>query len=416
MLPDNNKTSSAKRLRIADIKLNSLLEITKSINLNASIDVLLEIYRNVLQHKLFIGKLILLRYDNNDWKSMLNYGIQRDHLAATVEHAKKFTDIRDITSIGQESWPKNEKFEIIVPVYHKNSPLAYVFLGDLNEESIGVSPAIKHLPFIQTLTNILVVAIENKKLAKESIRQAVLQREMDLAKEIQSILVPSVLPHTHELDMDAVYLPFHQISGDYYDFIPLDESEFAICIADVSGKGVAAALLMSNFQANLLALIEQTSSLTELIVRLNRKVVQTAKGESFITFFIAKYNRLTQSLHYINAGHYPPLLHMEDTVTLLKSGCPALGMLTEIPNVKEGILTLRPPATLLTYTDGVIEIENDNKEEFGLEKLTDLFTTNVNEHRTAKQLTTSIIDELKEFKDAKEYVDDITLLVCRILK
>ncbi len=89
MLPDNNKTSSAKRLRIADIKLNSLLEITKSINLNASIDVLLEIYRNVLQHKLFIGKLILLRYDNNDWKSMLNYGIQRDHLAATVEHAKK---------------------------------------------------------------------------------------------------------------------------------------------------------------------------------------------------------------------------------------------------------------------------------------------------------------------------------------
>ncbi|HXP51448.1 MAG TPA: PP2C family protein-serine/threonine phosphatase [Bacteroidia bacterium] len=415
MSAESNKASSAKRLRIADIKLNSLLEITKAINVNAPIEMLLEIYRNVLQHKLFIGKLMLLRNEQG-WKSMLNYGIQRDNVAVTIEAAKKYTDIRDITSIGQEAWPKNEKFEIIVPVYHKNNPLAYVFLGDLNEESIGVSPAIKHLPFIQTLTNILVVAIENKKLAKESIRQAVLQREMDLAKEIQSILVPSVLPHTHELDMDAVYLPFHQISGDYYDFIPLDESEFAICIADVSGKGVAAALLMSNFQANLLALIEQTSSLTELIVRLNRKVVQTAKGESFITFFIAKYNRLTQSLHYINAGHYPPLLHMEDTVTLLKSGCPALGMLTEIPNVKEGILTLRPPATLLTYTDGVIEIENDNKEEFGLEKLTDLFTTNVNEHRTAKQLTTSIIDSLKEFKDAKEYVDDITLLVCRILK
>ncbi|MGP8214067.1 MAG: PP2C family protein-serine/threonine phosphatase [Bacteroidia bacterium] len=414
MSENSNKTSSAKRLRIADIKLNSLLEITKSINMNASIDALFEIYRNVLQHKLFIGKLILLRNDNG-WKAMLHYGIRRENVTATIDHAKKYTDIHDITSIGQKEWPKNERFEIIVPVYHKNNPLAYVFLGDLNEESIGVSPAIKHLPFIQTLTNILVVAIENKKLAKESIRQAVMQREMDLAKEIQSILVPSVLPHTHELDMDAVYLPFHQISGDYYDFIPLDESEFAICIADVSGKGVAAALLMSNFQANLLALIEQTSSLTELIVRLNRKVVQTAKGESFITFFIAKYNRLTQTLHYINAGHYPPLLHMEDTVTLLKSGCPALGMLTEIPNVKEGILTLRPPATLLTYTDGIIEIENGNKEEFGLEKLTDLFTTNVNEHHSAKQLTTSIIDELKEFKDDNEYVDDITLLVCRIL-
>ena len=410
-----SKTSSARRLRIADIKLNSLLELTKSINLNASIDELLHIYRSVLQHKLFIGKLMLLRYDNK-WSEILHYGVQEENLAVTVEHAKKYTAIREISSIGQDEWPRKERFEIIIPVYHKNQPLAYVFLGDLNEESIGVSPAIKHLPFIQTLTNILVVAIENKKLAKESIRQAVLKRELDLAKEIQSILVPSVLPHTHELDMDAVYLPFHQISGDYYDFIPLDESEFAICIADVSGKGVAAALLMSNFQANLLALIEQTSSLTELIVRLNRKVMQTAKGESFITFFIAKYNRLTQTLHYINAGHYPPLLHMDDTVTMLQSGCPALGMLAEIPNVKEGILTVRPPATFLTYTDGVIELENADKEEFGLERLTDLFTTSVNEHRTAKHLTTSIIDELVKFKVNKEYVDDITLLVCRILR
>ncbi len=414
-MSESNKTSSAKRLRIADIKLNSLLELTKSINLNAHIEELLDIYRHVLQHKLFIGKLMLLRYDT-DWKTILNYGIRKENLDATLEHAKKFIAIRDITSIGQEDWPSQDRFEIIIPVYHKNSPLAYVFLGDLNEDAIGVSPAIKHLPFIQTLTNILVVAIENKKLAKDSIRQAVLQRELDLAKEIQSILVPSVLPHTHELDMDALYLPFSQISGDYYDFIPLDESEFAICIADVSGKGIGAALLMSNFQANLLALIEQTSSLTELVVRLNRKVMQTAKGESFITFFIAKYNRLTQTLHYINAGHYPPLLYMDDTVTMLKSGCPALGMLNEIPNVKEGILTLHPPATFLTYTDGVIEIENNNKEEFGLEKLTDLFTTNINAHRTAKQLTTSIMDELKEFKGEKGYVDDITLLVCRILK
>ena len=416
MAVDSTKTSSAKRLRIADIKLNSLLELTKSINVNAHIDELLEIYRTVLQHKLFIGKLILLRYDKDGWRSMLHYGINKDNVQAVTDHAKKLTTFHKITSIGSEEWPSREKFEIVIPVYHKHNPLAYVFLGDLNDDTIGVSPAIKHLPFIQTLTNILVVAIENKKLAKESIRQAVLQRELDLAREIQSILVPSVLPHTHELDMDAVYLPFSQISGDYYDFIPLDESEFAICIADVSGKGIGAALLMSNFQANLLALIEQTSSLTELVIRLNRKVVQTAKGESFITFFIAKYNRLKQTLHYINAGHYPPLLHMEDTVTMLKSGCPALGMLNEIPNVKEGILTLRPPATFLTYTDGVIELENADKEEYGLEKLTDLFTTNINEHRTAKQLTTSIIDALKVFKGEKEYVDDITLLVCRILK
>jgi sigma-B regulation protein RsbU (phosphoserine phosphatase) len=406
---------ASKRLRTADLKLNSLLEITKSINQNASMNELLKIYREVLQHKLFIGKLILLRYEE-DWDCMLHYGVRESRLDEVIKHAKTYTGVREIQSISQDAWPKKEAFEIIIPVYHKNQPLAYVFLGDLNEESIGVSPAIKHLPFIQTLTNILVVAIENKKLAKESIKQAVFQRELDLAREIQSILVPSVLPNTPELELASSYLPFHQISGDYFDYIPLDESQFAFCIADVSGKGIAAALLMSNFQANLHALIEQTSSLSELVTRLNRKVLQSAKGESFITFFIAKYNTLTQSMHYINAGHYPPLLYMEDTITMLKSGCPALGMLPELPALKEGILTISPPATLLAYTDGVIELENASDEEFGVEKLTDLFASNVHIHRTAREMNDSIISALQIFKGKKEYVDDITLLSCRILK
>jgi len=409
------QSGSSKRLRIADIKLNSLLEITKAINLNAHIDELLKIYSDVLQRKLFIGKLMLLRKDEN-WRCILHYGIREDRYEAVVEHAKTYTSEREIKSIGGGKWPKNENFEIIVPVYHKNQPLAYVFLGDLNEESIGVSPAIKHLPFIQTLTNILVVAIENKKMAKESIKQAVFQRELDLAKEIQAILVPSKLPNTDALEIASYYLPYHEISGDYFDYIQLDESQFAFCVADVSGKGIAAALLMSNFQANLHALIEQTSSLTELVIRLNRKVIQTAKGESFITFFIAKYNTLTQSLHYVNAGHYPPLLHMEDTITLLKSGCPALGMLPELPSLKEGILTIHAPATFLAYTDGVIELENSENEEFGVEKLTDLFASNVTLHSNAKAINKSIMDALKTYKDKKEYVDDITLLSCRILK
>ena len=155
---NSSKASSAKRLRIADIKLNSLLELTKSINQNAHIDALLEIYRSVLQHKLYIGKLLLLRYENG-WKGMLHYGIRKDNLNSIIEHTKKYTHLREITSISLDQWPKKDGFENIIPLYHKNQPLAYVFLGDLNEESIGVSPAIKHLPFIQTLTNILVVAI-----------------------------------------------------------------------------------------------------------------------------------------------------------------------------------------------------------------------------------------------------------------
>jgi len=410
-----SKDSNKDTLDISDEKLSALFELTKSINLNASISDLLAIYRDVLENKLNIGRLMLLSHDEN-WKCILSYGIAQDNLEFAIERAKGYSKVKEITQVDRGIWPDECELDIAVPVYHKEKALAYLFMGDLKEGRKSTGSALKHLPYIQTLTNILVVAIENKKLAKENIHQVLLKHELDLAKEIQAILVPSVLPHTDELDVAAYYLPFHEISGDYYDFIPLNESEFAICIADVSGKGVAAALLMSNFQASLHAQIEQTNSLTELVTRLNKNVMDTARGESFITFFIAKFNRLTQTLQYINAGHYPPILYMENTVNLLKSGGPALGMLPEIPYLKEGIISITTPASILAYTDGITELENDKQEEYSIDRLTDLFISLSNAGVSAKQLNDKVAETLAEYKGRKQYLDDITLLCCRILK
>lgn len=414
-MPEKSKHPHEHKPDISDEKLNALFELTKNINLNTSINGLLDIYRDVLEKKLSIGRLLLLSYDGN-WRCILSYGIEPDNLEFAIERAKGYSKVREIVQVDKDAWPNGCELDIVVPVYHKEYPLAYLFLGDLKEGKKGTGSALKHLPYIQTLTNILVVAIENKKLAKENIHQALLKHELDLAKEIQSILVPSVLPHTDELDVAAYYLPFHEISGDYYDFIPLNESEFAFCIADVSGKGVAAALLMSNFQASLHAQIEQTNSLLDLVVKLNHNVMETAKGESFITFFIAKFNRHTQTLNYINAGHYPPILYMENTVNLLKSGGPALGMLPKLPYLKEGIISIATPASILAYTDGITELENENDEEFGIEKLTDLFTSLANSGVSAKEVNDKIAETLTAYKGKKQYLDDITLLCCRILK
>ncbi len=400
---------------ISEEKLNSLFELTKSINLNAHVGELLAIYRDVLETRLNVGRLLLLSYDS-DWKCILSYGIAQGSLEFAFERTKGYSHLAEITEVSKDGWPQGAEMDILIPVYHKQTPLAHVFLGDLGEVPKGGSSALKHLPYIQTMTNILMVAIENKKLAKDHIHQALLKHELDLAREIQSILVPSVLPHNEELDVAAYYLPFHEISGDYYDFIPLNETEFAFCIADVSGKGVAAALLMSNFQASLHAQIELTGSLTELITRLNKNVMETAKGESFITFFIAKFNRLTQTLHYVNAGHYPPILLMENMVTLLKSGGPALGMLHQIPYLKEGIIAINTPASILAYTDGVTEVENDKHEEFGTETLADLFVAYANSGMTAQQVNDKIAETLMSYKGRKQYTDDVTLLCCRILK
>ncbi len=415
IMADKSKDMEVQTTDISDEKLNALFELTKSINLNATIAELLKIYREVLEEKLHIGRLMLLSFDGS-WRCILSYGIDHDSLEFAIERGKGYSKIKEIVQVNMDSWPHGAELDIVVPVNHKENALAYVFLGDLKENDSGAGSAIKHLPYIQTLSNILVVAIENKKLAKENIHQALLKHELDLAKEIQSILVPSILPHTDELDISAYYLPFHEISGDYYDFIPLNESEYAFCIADVSGKGVAAALLMSNFQASLHAQIEQTNSLTELVTRLNKNVMDTARGESFITFFIAKFNRHTNTMHYVNAGHYPPILYMDNTVNFLKSGGPALGMLPEIPFLKEGIISISTPAYLLSYTDGITELENEQDEEFSIEKLKDLFVTLVNSGITSKQINDKIAETLTAYKGSKQYNDDVTLLCCRILK
>jgi len=324
---------------------------------------------------------------------------------------KYLLNISEITTIQFSSEALNNSFEIVVPVFHKTNALAYILLGDLEEDKVEVSPAIKHLPFIQTLANIIFVAIENKKLAKESIRQVAVNKELELASEMQSMLFPSSLPNDENMEIAAVYLPHQQVGGDYYDFIPLNENEVVFCMGDVSGKGVAAALLMSNFQANLRVLIHMHKSLTDLVRELNKKVMANAKGEKFITFFIARYNMKTRMLNYINAGHNPPILISGTNSMQLRHGCTGLGMLDEIMNIKEGSVSVNRKDLVLCYTDGVVELENEQGEEFGVKSLNDLLITFSSSGMS--ELNKLIVSELIEHKGKMPYVDDIALFSCR---
>jgi sigma-B regulation protein RsbU (phosphoserine phosphatase) len=394
--------------RTKDIKLNSLLEITKAINHNFSTEQLLQIFENVLENQLNIGKLVLFSNDNG-WKCILKYGVGDEYNDINVER-----DLLPIHEIGTINFSKkrlNKSFEIVIPVFHKSQPLAYVLIGDL-EDKVEVSPAIKHLPFVQTLASIIVVAIENKKLAKENIRQAAMKKELELASEMQSMLFPSKLPNDNKLDTAAFYLPHQQVGGDYYDFIWLNENECAFCVADVSGKGIAAALLMSNFQANLRILFNHTTSLTELVRELNVKVMSSAKGEKFITLFIAKYNLVTRTLTYINAAHNPPLLATGNSISTLKIGCTGLGMFEDIPKIKEGIVNITPDTRIVCYTDGLVELENDNGDDFGIESLKDLIKTNPD--LSMGDLNALIMGTIMNYKQSRPYIDDIALFSLKI--
>jgi sigma-B regulation protein RsbU (phosphoserine phosphatase) len=400
-----NKRSSP---RIKDLKLNALLEVTKAINSNSPTDELLRRFEDILRNQLNIGRLVLFSNDRG-WKCILKYGVGDEYNNVDFNELVK---IKEISTIDFSSGSLNNSFEIVIPVFHKSMPLAYVLIGDL-EDKMEVSPAIKHLPFVQTLTNIIVVAIENKKLAKENIRQEGVRKELELASQMQAMLFPRFLPNDDKLETAALYLPHQQVGGDYYDFIQINENEVAFCMADVSGKGVSAALLMSNFQANLRALFNHTTSLTELVKDLNQKVMSNANGEKFITLFIGKYNIVTRVLTYLNAGHNPPVMADGNSVSLLKVGCTGLGMFDELIKVKEGIVNITPGTVIVCYTDGVVEVENDKEEDFSIEQLTDMIRKNLD--LGMKDLNELIIQKINEHKGELPYVDDIALFSCRML-
>jgi sigma-B regulation protein RsbU (phosphoserine phosphatase) len=397
------------KLRLKDFKLNSLLEITKAINNNFPVDKLLNIYEYILREQLGISKLILFNHDE-EWSCILKYGVRGR--AKNINVSEDLTHIKEITVIESSSKNSLNSFDVVIPVFHKEQPLAYLLIGDLNEDEIKISPTIKHMPFIQTLTNIIVVAIENKRMAKESIRQERAKRELEVASEMQSLLFPSDLPSNNRVDIAGQYQSHQMVGGDYYDYIQLNHEEFVFCMADVSGKGVSAALLMSNFQANLRALISYTDlPLTELVHKLNSRVMASADGEKFITFFIGKYNITNKTLKYINAGHNHPVLTDGKNFQLLGVGCTGLGMFDEIPTVEEETIHIHPKSTIVCYTDGLVELENENEEDYGTDRLVDIIHNNY--QLKMEELNTLIFQDLEEFRNTRPYMDDTALFSCR---
>jgi sigma-B regulation protein RsbU (phosphoserine phosphatase) len=262
------------------------------------------------------------------------------------------------------------------------------------------------------LCNIIAVAVENRRLFKQSMIKERISKELEVASEMQKLLFPSDLPSNRKMDLSAKYIPRHAVGGDYYDFIPLGDEEYIICIADVSGKGISAALLMANFQATIRTLFKyQRFEMPFLLEELNKIVMRSAKGEKFITFFIAHYNAHTRKMNYVNAGHNHPFLLNGRKVTMLKDGCIGLGMLDELPYVNVGKMVLNPNTTFVLFTDGVVELENAEGEQFGIERL----VKNAQAYSPLKMedMNNIIFSKLDEWRGNLTFVDDTAIFSCK---
>lgn len=400
--------ASIKRYKLSTFKLNALLEVTQTINENKSVDELLKRYEKILKEDLSIGKILIFKFQDK-WDCILKSGLNGfDEKKINVE--KVLISFEEITFITSAQHELLEAFDIVIPVINNDKPLAYVLIGDIDEEGEGVSPTIKHLNFIHTLSNIIIVATENIRLFNESLRQEAIRKELELASRMQSMLIPdnSLLPHNDKINITAFYHPHFDVGGDYYDCIKLSDSEFGFCIADVSGKGISAAILMSNFQANLRALFSPEISLDALVGKLNERVLFSAKGEKFITLFVGKYNTERKELKFINAGHNPPLMYHVKSKKLeyLKSGCVGMGMLDEIPIVNVGTITINEPSKLICYTDGLVELVGKEDVELDTHELEVCISNDLGINKNIQAL----IDKQGILDGNQAIFDDISIL------
>ena len=394
------------RLKMSKFKLDALLDITLSINANLSTAELLRKYESILRDDLGIGKILLYKYGEH-WEALLNSGFP-DSLRKTINVEKDLLCFREIqTEVTQKPFVA---VDFIIPVLNNNIPSAYVLIGDIDEEGEGMSPLIKHLNFIQTISGIIVVAIENQRLFRETLRQEALRRELELAARMQMMLIPdnASLPANGTLSAQGFYYPHYEVGGDYYDFLPLADNVVGFCIADVSGKGMSAALLMSNFQASLRAIFAAEGSLEEMIRKLNTLVVVNSAGERFITLFIARYNIRTRVLEYVNAAHNPPVLIDLQTnrSSVLRQSCVGVGMLDEMPWVRTDYVTLKNPTKIICYTDGLTELRDELGNELGTSPVIKHFS---NRNPVSENIR-SLIEDYDITTANQRLFDDVSIL------
>jgi phosphoserine phosphatase RsbU/P len=396
-----------EKLSFKQQQINSILEITQAINSNASARVLLQSYEEILI-KAGLTKRVAVFTSRVRWQCMHISGVDENLLEDF--DARELFKYHEIGKLSKSKHPFVQEFNIIIPVYHKLEPLSFTLLGGWQPD-LSSPDDTDILNFIQILSNIVSIAIENKFLFRAQNKQRVMREELELAGEVQTMMIPVKVPENVFLEAAAEYIPHLGVGGDYYDFLQLNEEEYLVCIADISGHGVAAALLMANFQASMRALCRQNLTLEEIVEKLNESVNAITKGEKFITLFLARINFYLKRFWYVNAGHTASIFLHGDEVRLLESTTTMLGIFEKLPSIRAKEERLSSGDLLFCLTDGVPDIENKGKEALGISRIREFVITN--RSLVPKELNKKLMDQIRSFAGSSSFRDDLCFVTCR---
>ncbi len=306
---------------------------------------------------------------------------------------------------------QNLQSQLLLPLSLNQKLLGILSLGPKQSEAPFTKEDLRLLGSVATQTGL---ALENSRLtaevASEVAQRERMNRELEIAREVQERLFPQELPKFDGIDYAGSCRPALGVGGDYYDFIKLSATDLGIAIGDVSGKGIPAALLMASLRASLRGqTIRRDGDLAQLMANVNTLVYDSSTSNRYATFFYAEYNTARRTLHYVNAGHNPPLVFRKNwDVIRLDVGGPVVGLLPNFP-YEQGTIELQPGDLLVAFTDGISEAMNARDEEWGEERLIECVRKSVG--LNANDMMMRIVASADEFVAGAKQHDDMTIIV-----
>ncbi len=394
---------------LKQIEYQAVLDLSIAINQNRPEEGLYRILEDYLLDKLGINHFLLF-FKDEEWRNPFSSGqvIHNPTSISLFEDLEQVTILSDFSTALADS---NKHLHHVIPFFFDRELRGVILAGKLNKFSYPYD--VEGIALLQTLVGLMVMALENQKLLAYRIRQESFRKEIEIARQVQRMLFPKSLPDDDGLKIYTTYLPHSDVSGDYYDFIRLDEHQFLLCVADVSGKGMSAALLMSNFQACLRTLMMEKKELGDAVRIVNTILCQNSNQERFITSFVALFDLENRKMTYVNSGHNPPwLIYPDGSIEQLTLGSTILGIFPKLPHLKIGKIDLKEELLVVAYTDGLTEVEGTDGVEFGVDLLESYFIETRNEKLPV--IHQRLINRLTEFSGKNGFGDDITLLTAKV--
>ncbi|MFQ5816729.1 MAG: PP2C family protein-serine/threonine phosphatase [Terriglobia bacterium] len=407
-------------------RLRFLVEASELLNSTLELEELLSLILKIATEQTAAdrGTVFLMDAGRNELWSLVAHGLGKQEIrlplgqgiAGSVAQTGEVVNLNDAYADPRFDRTFDERFNyctrtlLCLPICDKVQKTVGV-LQLLNKKDTAFTE--RDIEFLQALSIPAALALENARLHREAIEKQRLEKELALARGIQRRLLPERAPVVKGFDIGVRHDMTWDVGGDYYDFLTLGENTLLLVVADVEGKGVASALIMSNLQASLRSLVLHLHALEDIVTTLNQMIMADTKSQKFMTMFLGLVDTRRKGLHYINAGHVPPLVvRAEGEAVPLMEGGMVVGL---FPNVEyqRGFVRLQPGDVILACTDGIVEAADAQDEQYESERLVELVRRTW--RRSAQEIVEAIFDDVAKFSAGGSHTDDKVMMVIRVL-